>query len=89
MMTFHQTVPQNSGVSRSPYQELVITLKCARLQQRLRQVDVAKKLGYSMTVFSNWERGRVIPNFEQVQGWASVLGFKLFLQEVECVGKKN
>ena len=41
-----------------------ITLKAARINAGLKQIDVANKLSVNITTVSNWESGKTKPSIE-------------------------
>lgn len=41
-----------------------ITLKAARINAGLKQIDVANKLSVNITTISNWESGKTKPSIE-------------------------
>lgn len=45
-----------------------ITLRAARVNQGLKQSEVAKLLGVSEQTISNWENGKSFPNVTQIAG---------------------
>lgn len=51
-----------------------ITLKAARVNKGLTQVTAATKLGVSVDVVSNWERGISFPNAIQIKRIENVYG---------------
>jgi transcriptional regulator with XRE-family HTH domain len=45
----------------------MLTLKAARINVNLTQNQAAKSLNVSNDIISNWERGRTLPNAEQIR----------------------
>ena len=43
-----------------------ITLKAARVNANLSQIDAAKKLNISTSTLRNWEKGKTFPNQKQI-----------------------
>lgn len=47
--------------------KIMLTLKAARINVNLTQDQAAKSLNVSNDIISNWERGRTLPNAEQIR----------------------
>lgn len=47
--------------------KIMLTLKAARINVNLTQNQAAKSLNVSNDIISNWERGRTLPNAEQIR----------------------
>lgn len=45
----------------------MLTLKAARINVNLTQNQAAKLLNVSNDIISNWERGKTLPNAEQIR----------------------
>lgn len=45
----------------------MLTLKAARINVNLTQNQAAKSLNVSNDIISNWERGKTLPNAEQIR----------------------
>ncbi len=52
-------------------------IKNARKQAGLKQVDMAEKVGVSVTSVSLWENGKQIPDFEKIKKIAQVTGLPI------------
>ena len=53
---------------------MAITLKAARVNAGLTQIQAGEKIGVSNDVISNWERGLSFPNALQIQKIEEVYG---------------
>ena len=51
-----------------------ISLKAARVNKGLRQVDVANKLKVDRKTVSSWEAGKTMPNAKLIDPLCSLLG---------------
>lgn len=47
--------------------KIMLTLKAARINVNLTQNQAAKSLNVSNNIISNWERGKTLPNAEQIR----------------------
>lgn len=47
--------------------KIMLTLKAARINVNLTQNQAAKLLNVSNDIISNWERGKTLPNAEQIR----------------------
>lgn len=47
--------------------KIMLTLKAARINVNLTQNQAAKSLNVSNDIISNWERGKTLPNAEQIR----------------------
>ena len=47
--------------------KIMLTLKAARINVNLKQNQAAKSLNVSNDIISNWERGKTLPNAEQIR----------------------
>lgn len=47
--------------------KIMLTLKAARINVNLKQNQAAKLLNVSNDIISNWERGKTLPNAEQIR----------------------
>ncbi len=53
-----------------------ITLKAARVNKGMTQMEAAKKLGVSKSTLQNYESGNTIPNWDMVRRIEELYGFK-------------
>ena len=51
-----------------------MTLKAARVNKGLRQVDVAEKLGVNRETVWRWENGKSMPTVDKIEPLCSLLG---------------
>lgn len=54
-----------------------ITLKAARVNARLTQVEVAKVIGKTKTTIQNYENGKSIPDVEMAKRLTSLYGVSI------------
>lgn len=55
---------------------LQITLKAARVNADIKQIDAAKALGVQPATLRNWEAGKTYPNGEQCDRICKLYGIK-------------
>lgn len=53
---------------------LQISLAAARVNAKLKQDEVAEKMHVSKTTIVNWERGKVMPSFADIQVLSTLYG---------------
>lgn len=51
-----------------------ITLKAARVNAGLTQVEAAKKIGVSLSTLKNWEAGNTFPKQPQIEAMCEIYG---------------
>lgn len=60
----------------------VETLRMERLRLKMRQQDVADKMGVNRTMIAYWENGRTQPLTANMAAWAAALGFEVTMSRV-------
>lgn len=74
---------------------MAITIKAARVNAGLTQVEASNRIGVSRDVISNWERGITVPNANHIRMIETVYGVGysdlIFLPNdyAESVGKEE
>lgn len=53
--------------------EFIEQLRLERLRRRVKQGNIAAKLGVAQSALCNWEHGRGIPTDEHIVEWAALL----------------
>lgn len=51
-----------------------ITLKAARVNAKLRQIDVAKAIGVAKATVISWEQYKTVPRVDQVEALCNLYG---------------
>ncbi len=54
-----------------------ITLKAARVNADLRQIDVEKKLGFSRSTLTRWETGKCVPREKPLAALCDMYGVSI------------
>lgn len=54
-----------------------ITLKAARINSNLKQMEVAKLIGVHFQTYRNWEIGKTKPDYEQLRKLAELFEIKI------------
>lgn len=60
--------------------EYAIALRAARLNLKLKQSEVAKKIGVSPQQLNHWENSIRSPRLDQIDAWARAIGYKVILK---------
>lgn len=54
-------------------------LKEVRRSRKIKVQDLAKEIGVSREYMGQMETGKVMPRFDVVQNWASILGYQIVI----------
>lgn len=55
---------------------MALTLKAARVNKKLNQIEAAKEIGVSLSTLSKWERGLCFPSVKYIERITEVYGVK-------------
>lgn len=59
------------------------TLRAARIEAGITQLEIAEKLGISDVAIARYERGLSKPSYDVLKGWAAMLGYAAIERPVE------
>lgn len=61
----------------------IVYLRQRRDHLKLRQIDVARRLGTTPNIISDWECGIKIPTITVLRAWAAALGVELSMRAID------
>lgn len=56
---------------------LMISLEACRINAKLKQAEMAEKLGVSVTTICNWEQGKTEPTVSQLRTISDITGIPM------------
>lgn len=67
----------------SPAHPWATILREARVNAKLRQIDLVDKIGYATNSVQVWETGQVQPSLFNFIAWANALGYDVRLEKIK------